>query len=48
MARQFKEKTNLPVFYFAELLALAMGIDLNVGFKMHTIKVKSLLEPFSA
>ena len=48
MARQFEEKTNLPVFYFAELLALAMGIDLNIGFKMHTIKLKSVLEPFSA
>jgi heterodisulfide reductase subunit B len=48
MARQFEEKTNLPVFYFAELLALAMGIDLDIGFKMHTIKLKSILEPFSA
>ena len=48
MARQYDEKTYLPVFYFAGLLSLSMRIDLSDGFKMHTIKVKSILEPFSA
>lgn len=43
MARQFEEKTNLPVFVYPELLGLTMGFDLSVGFKMHTIKVKSIL-----
>ncbi len=43
MARQF-EKTNFPVFYYAELLGLSMGINLSTGFKMHTIKVAPILE----
>ena len=43
MARKF-EKTNFPVFYYAELLGLSMGIDLSTGFKMHTIKVAPILE----
>ncbi|MHA2226290.1 MAG: CoB--CoM heterodisulfide reductase iron-sulfur subunit B family protein [Candidatus Hodarchaeales archaeon] len=47
MARQFEEKTDLPVFVYTELLGLSMGIDLREGFKMHTMKVKSILEPFS-
>ncbi|MHA1947997.1 MAG: CoB--CoM heterodisulfide reductase iron-sulfur subunit B family protein [Candidatus Hodarchaeales archaeon] len=47
MAKQF-EKTKLPVFYYAELLALSMGFDLSVGFKMHTIKPVAFLEKFSA
>ena len=47
MAKQF-EKTNIPVFYYAELLAISMGFDLSVGFKMHTIKPVAFLEKFSA
>ncbi|MHA2219501.1 MAG: CoB--CoM heterodisulfide reductase iron-sulfur subunit B family protein [Candidatus Hodarchaeales archaeon] len=39
---------QLPVFYYAELLALSMGFDLSVGFKMHTIKPVAFLEKFSA
>jgi len=47
MAKQF-EKTSLPVFVYPELLGIAMGIDLSVGFKMHTIKVKDFLEKVSS
>ena len=47
MAKQF-EKTSIPVFYYAELLALSMGFDLSTGFKMHTIKPREFLEKLSA
>ena len=47
MAKQY-EKTSLPVFVYPELLGLAMGFDLNTGFKMHTIKVKDFLEKLPA
>jgi heterodisulfide reductase subunit B len=47
MAKQY-EKTSLPVFVYPELLGLAMGMDLSDGFKMHTIKVKDILEKLSA
>ncbi|MHA2247821.1 MAG: CoB--CoM heterodisulfide reductase iron-sulfur subunit B family protein [Candidatus Hodarchaeales archaeon] len=43
MAKQF-EKTNFPVFYYAELLGLSMGMDFSAGFKMHSIKVAPILE----
>lgn len=46
MSKQF-EKTNIPVFYYAELLGLSLGFDLSTGFKMHTIKVKDFLEKVS-
>jgi len=47
MAKKF-EKTKMPVFYYAELLALSMGIDLSDGFKMHSIKVKDFMEKASS
>jgi heterodisulfide reductase subunit B len=47
MAKKF-EKTKLPVFYYAELLAMSMGFDLNTGLKMHSIKVKDFLEKIPA
>jgi heterodisulfide reductase subunit B len=46
MAKNY-EKTNLPVFFYAELLGLAMGLDFTTGFKMHTIKVDKFLEKVS-
>lgn len=48
MARQFGEKTNVPVFVYSELVGLAMGLDLSAGFKMHTIKVQPVLDKLTA
>ncbi|MFX0171540.1 MAG: CoB--CoM heterodisulfide reductase iron-sulfur subunit B family protein [Candidatus Hodarchaeota archaeon] len=48
MARQFGEKTNLPVFVYPELLAISMGLDISAGFKMHTIKVQPVLDKLTA
>jgi heterodisulfide reductase subunit B len=47
MAKEF-EKTNLPVFFFGELLGLSMGLDFSPGFKMHTIKVQEFMDKLSA
>ena len=42
---RFDESFNIPVFHYAEMLALAMGIDeKELGFKFHRVKVKPILE----
>ena len=46
MAKSF-ERTNLPVFFYAELLGLSMGYDFSAGYKMHSIKVQSFLDKVS-
>ncbi len=47
MTKHF-EKTTLPVFFYAELLGLAIGLDFSAGFKMHTIKVQEVLDKLTA
>ena len=47
MSKHF-EKTSLPVFFYGELLGLAMGLDFSAGFKMHSIKVQDFLAKLSA
>ncbi|MHA1268621.1 MAG: CoB--CoM heterodisulfide reductase iron-sulfur subunit B family protein [Candidatus Helarchaeota archaeon] len=43
--KEFGEKFKIPVFHYAELLALAMGTDeKELGFKYHRVKVKNILE----
>ncbi|MHA1230196.1 MAG: CoB--CoM heterodisulfide reductase iron-sulfur subunit B family protein [Candidatus Helarchaeota archaeon] len=43
--KTFGENIKIPVFHYAELLALAMGIEeKELGFKYHRVKVKPILE----
>jgi len=45
LSRKFKEKYELPVIYWFQLLGLAQGLDPEeMGFKRHKIKVNPLLE----
>jgi len=42
--RAFGEKYELPVFYYAELLCLALGIPPGeLGFQFHRVKVDRAL-----
>ncbi|MHA2297885.1 MAG: CoB--CoM heterodisulfide reductase iron-sulfur subunit B family protein [Candidatus Hodarchaeales archaeon] len=41
--KQYGEDFELPVIYLSELLAVAMGIDVSDGLKLHAIKTKSVL-----
>ena len=42
--RKFNKEYNLPVFYYPELLCLALGVDPNqLGFDLHRVKVDSVL-----
>ena len=46
--REFGDNFKIPVFHYAELLALAMGIDeKELGFKLHRVKVQPALEIIS-
>ncbi|MBD3230774.1 MAG: CoB--CoM heterodisulfide reductase subunit B [Candidatus Lokiarchaeota archaeon] len=46
--KEFDEDFKIPVFHYAELLALAMGIDQKeLGFKFHRVKLKPVLEMLS-
>ncbi len=43
--RKFKEKFNMPVIYWFQLLGLALGLEPDeMGFKRHKIKVAPVLE----
>jgi len=45
LSRKFKEKFNLPVIYYFQLLGLAQGLDpVEMGFKRHKIKVDPVLD----
>ncbi|MFW9994530.1 MAG: CoB--CoM heterodisulfide reductase iron-sulfur subunit B family protein [Candidatus Odinarchaeota archaeon] len=41
--KQHNDEINLPVIYLAELLAIAMGLDVADGLKLHATKTKSIL-----
>ena len=43
---QYPDFKGMPVFYFTELLALALGVSLDqaIGWKDHTVEVRGLLE----
>ncbi|MFW9900326.1 MAG: CoB--CoM heterodisulfide reductase iron-sulfur subunit B family protein [Candidatus Thorarchaeota archaeon] len=44
----FNTDYNFPVFYITELIALAMGIDMEtLGFNFHRIKVSDILQKVS-
>jgi heterodisulfide reductase subunit B2 len=45
LSRKFKEKFNMPVIYWFQLLGLALGMEPDeMGFKRHKIKVAPVLE----
>jgi len=42
--RRFNKEYNLPVFYYPELLCLALGVDPDqLGFDLHIVKVDQVL-----
>lgn len=43
--KKFDSNFEFPIFYLTELIAMAMGADVNeIGLKFHGVKVKKLLE----
>jgi heterodisulfide reductase subunit B len=43
--KTFNEEYDIPVFYYMELLGLAMGFEpKDLGLDLHRIKVKKVLE----
>ena len=45
LSRKYKEKFELPVIYYFQLLGLAQGMEPEeMGFKRHKIKVANVLE----
>ncbi len=46
--RKLKTKLNIPVFYFSELLCLALNINLEENLRFHRVKPNKTLEKFTS
>lgn len=44
MNKLFNDKPNVPIFFYPELLGMAMGVDMTQGLKMHTTKLQKFLK----